>query len=106
MKKIIAIIGLALSMNAFGQKEWKENELYKYRGDDVRKCDTTVYEKHSKNSYGNNVVTGYYMKCKVLRWDMETRTGNVKVWSNNKWAEEWIDGDCWMCYWDNIEVKL
>ena len=99
MKKLLFIF--LLSAASLSAQTWDTKALFKERGADLRSCDTTTYERQTKRG-----VIVHYKKCKVLRWEMETRTGYVNVWTGTHWITEWIDGDCWTCSWEDIEVKI
>ena len=104
MNKLL-IIFFFLSLNVFSQRDWKTDVYYKSKGKEIMKCDSTIYEKYSLNSFGGKVLTGYYRKCKVLNWIEEYYNGYVNIWFKDKWETEWIEGSAWKCYWTETEMK-
>ena len=99
MKKLLVVVLFFLSFICFSQKDWNENIIYKFKGNETINCDTTIYSIIVNNDYGNPVITGYYMKCKMLVWSQEYFTGNVSFWFHGKWRTEPGDGKFRRCQW-------
>ena len=106
MRHLITLTLFLITLNTFSQRDWKENTYYKFRGDEINICNTAFYPSYSLNNYGGQVITGYFQKCKVLKWVEEYHAGDISIWYKGKWEAEWADGSYWRCYWATFDIKL